>query len=265
MYGGGKPRAWACLETSRALQLGEDARGHALGSKMAAAVPMAGPGKRAEPGSPVGGALASSPRLEWGWERMDSEKQRPAPGAGLGAASSCPPPPTPTRHSLLRHPGVLEGDEDQVQTVQPRAVELSVEFISQLLLQLAVVLFCVHLGGARRGRLSWSRQGSRKAASLPAGRRPVCVGGGGLGSIPSSLGSLAKKLRPPGGLPGPSSPGGRDSGSETSSLLLDLGKGRLPQGQGGAFGLRVDTGGATECACSLFRRGNHAFFPELAR
>lgn len=85
-------------------------------------------------------------------------------------------------------------------------------------------------------------------------------GGGGLGSIPSFLGSLAKKLRPPGGLPGPSSPGGRDSDSETSSLLLDLGKGRLPQGQGGAFGLGVDTGGATECACSLFRRGNHAFF-----
>lgn len=79
---------------------------------------------------------------------MVSENQRPAPGAGLGTASSCPLHPLPlTRHSLLRHPGVLEGDKDQVQTLQPRAVELSVELISQLLLQLAVVLFCVHLGG----------------------------------------------------------------------------------------------------------------------
>lgn len=78
---------------------------------------------------------------------MVSEKQRPALGAGMGAASSCPPPRPPTWHSLLRHPGVLEGDEDQVQTLQPRAVELSIELISQLLLQLAVVLFCVHLVG----------------------------------------------------------------------------------------------------------------------
>lgn len=79
---------------------------------------------------------------------MVSENQRPAPGAGLGTASSCPLHPLPlTRHLLLRHPGVLEGDKDQVQTLQPRAVELSVELISQLLLQLAVVLFCVHLGG----------------------------------------------------------------------------------------------------------------------
>ena len=46
--------------------------------------------------------LPSSPRLEWGWERMVSEKQRPALGAGMGAASSCPPPrPPPGTHCFV--------------------------------------------------------------------------------------------------------------------------------------------------------------------
>ena len=175
--------------------------------------------------------LPSSPRLEWGWERMVSEKQRPALGAGMGAASSCPPPPPPTRHSLLRHPGVLEGDEDQVQTLQPRAVELSVELISQLLLQLAVILFCVHLVGQtwaselERPGLQEGRLSTPRGAGWCGAGMGVC-----LGSIPSSLGSLAKKLRTPDGLPGPSSPAGRGCHFETSSLLLDLGKRRLPQG-----------------------------------
>lgn len=68
------------------------------------------------------------------------EKQKPILRAGLSAASCWP------RHSLLRHPGVLEGDKDQVQTLQPNAVELSVELISQLLLQLTVILLCIYLG-----------------------------------------------------------------------------------------------------------------------
>ena len=91
-----------------------------------------------------------------------------------GAASSCPPP----RHSLLRHPGVLEGDEDQVQTVQARAVELGVEFVSQLLLQLAVVLLCVHLAG-RDAASEREPSGSRKAASLPPGAGRCAWGAGG--------------------------------------------------------------------------------------
>lgn len=71
---------------------------------------------------------------------MVSEQQKPTLRAGLGTASCWP------RHSLLRHPGVLEGDKDQVQTLQPNAVELSVELIGQLLLQLTVILLCVYLG-----------------------------------------------------------------------------------------------------------------------
>lgn len=71
---------------------------------------------------------------------MVSEKQRPAVRAGLGTASSWP------RHSLLCHPGVLEGDKGQVQTLQPNAVELGVERISQLLLQLTIILLCIYLG-----------------------------------------------------------------------------------------------------------------------
>lgn len=71
---------------------------------------------------------------------MVSEKQKPILRAGLGTASRWP------RHSLLRHPGVLEGDKDQVQTLQPNAVELSVELISQLLLQLTIILLCIYLG-----------------------------------------------------------------------------------------------------------------------
>ena len=71
---------------------------------------------------------------------MVSEKQKLIHRAGLGTASRWP------WHSLLRHPGVLEGDKDQVQTLQPNAVELSVELVSQLLLQLTIILLCIYLG-----------------------------------------------------------------------------------------------------------------------
>lgn len=189
---------------------------------------------RARHGMTEAGALPSSPPpLGWngggkGWFRRS---RGPLLGPGWVQQAAARPPPPPTRHSLLRHPGVLEGDEDQVQTLQPRAVELSVELISQLLLQLAVILFCVHLVGQ-----TWASELERPG--LQEGRLSTpwgagwCGAGMGvcLGSIPSSLGSLAKKLRTPGGLPGPSSPAGRGCHFETSSLLLDLGKRRLPQG-----------------------------------
>lgn len=69
---------------------------------------------------------------------MVSQKQKPTCRAGHSKLLPW--------HSLLRHPGVLEGDKDQVQTLQPNTVELSVELISQLLLQLTVILFCIYLG-----------------------------------------------------------------------------------------------------------------------
>jgi hypothetical protein len=49
-------------------------------------------------------------------------------------------------HSPIRHPGVLEGDKDQVESLQTNAVELSIELIRQLLLQLTIILFRVYLG-----------------------------------------------------------------------------------------------------------------------
>lgn len=48
--------------------------------------------------------------------------------------------------SPLRHPGVLEGDKDQVEPLQLHAVELGIELIGQLLLQLTVILLCIYLG-----------------------------------------------------------------------------------------------------------------------
>ena len=178
----GTKRSRATLTTS-GLKQGRSGVGRPGPGRVWRQAEPAGRGRRTRPcsgkqdgrcgaqGGLEGAALPSSPRLQWGWGRMDSEKQRPAPGAGLGAASSCPPPPTPTRHSLLGHPGVLEGDEDQVQTVQSRAVELRVEFISQLLLQLAVVLFCVHLAGREAA--------VRTAAVRAPGRPPLSPRGAG--------------------------------------------------------------------------------------
>lgn len=103
---------------------------------------------------------------------MVSEQQKPILRAGLGTASRWP------RHSLLRHPGVLEGDKDQVQTLQPNAVELSVELIGQLLLQLAVILLCVYLGrdlALRAGEaraLGSPRLDIRPLSTQVAGLRP---------------------------------------------------------------------------------------------
>ena len=60
---------------------------------MAAAAPSAaGEEGRARP--PEGAALPSSPRLQSGWGRMDSEKQRPAPGAGPVQQAAAPHPGT---------------------------------------------------------------------------------------------------------------------------------------------------------------------------
>lgn len=43
-------------------------------------------------------------------------------------------------------PGILEGDEDQVEPLQPDTIELRIELVGQLLLQLTVILLRIYLG-----------------------------------------------------------------------------------------------------------------------
>lgn len=118
-----------------------------------------------------GGSLSSSPWLGLGGEKGWFQRSR-GPSLGPGIAGSL------LWHSLLCHPGVLEGDKDQVQTLQPNAVELGVELICQLLLQLTVILLCIYLGqevalrvkearAPGRPRLDSLHSGGGSEASVP--------------------------------------------------------------------------------------------------
>lgn len=74
----------------------------------------------------------------------------------------------------IQHPpphglGILEGDKDQVKSLQPDTIELRVELVGQLFLQLTVVLLRIYLGqeeALRAGEVS-PRGFSRAAALLP--------------------------------------------------------------------------------------------------
>lgn len=81
-----------------------------------------------------------------------------------------------TQHPPPHGLGILEGDKDQIKSLQPDTIELRIELVSQLFLQLAVVLLRIYLGqeealraGEVRTRGAWfsPRGFSRAAALLP--------------------------------------------------------------------------------------------------
>lgn len=109
--------------------------------------------------NPVGGGRQGS-ALDQGLRTTPTLLVRPLPqpnraaisADGRGTEETDPSPgwrtsPCPLHegHSHSRHPLILEGDEGHVKPLECDAVALSIELIRELLLQLPIVLLCVHL------------------------------------------------------------------------------------------------------------------------